>query len=283
MIEDSDDPWRGAAGRHAGQRHGRWATPGGEGLLRLGPCEVAVLVEPDAVDAALAVAAHLAAALGATLLGVGAGGDGSAEAGWFRAAAARHPAVAGTWRGLGAGEPGDREGAGLAAALARHAVCADLLVTGGGATLRPEAVAAASGTPTLVVPPLLADSAVGGAALIAWDGGLPAARALRAALPLLRDARHVTVLEVAAGRAASRPGADAAVGLLERHGVQAFACTVDAAGDDVADAILRQAAGSGADLLVAGLSRHAGVLGRVLGGVGHELLARLPVATLVAA
>jgi hypothetical protein len=53
-------------------------------------------------------------------------------------------------------------------------------------------VAIAAGCPVLIVPPTSEKAVVGHTVVIAWDGSREAARTLRDALPLMRDARRAS-------------------------------------------------------------------------------------------
>ena len=56
-----------------------------------------------------------------------------------------------------------------------------------------------TGKPILAVPQAAKGFAANGRAIVAWDGSAQADAALRAALPLLKLATHVTVLEIGDG------------------------------------------------------------------------------------
>ena len=78
-------------------------------------------------------------------------------------------------------------------------------------------------------------------ALVAWDGGATAARAVREALPLLGMAKTVTVVVVDDGKSkslAGEPGADVAA-YLARHGLDVTVRVIANTPKGVADAITR--------------------------------------------
>lgn len=180
-------------------------------------------------------------------------------------------------------------------ALALHARYADLLVLSQSdehdvlrgllRPLPPELLFRAA-CPILVVPasrgarPTIAHRH----ALVAWDGGLQAARAMTDALPLLRLSTQVTVLMLNAGQHLSPGNIDAgaaAVQYLARHGVQAGflrAGTVS----DVGTALLSQAAEQHCDLLVMGAYRHRRVEEMLLGGATRTVLRAMTLPVLLA-
>lgn len=110
--------------------------------------------------------------------------------------------------------------------------------------------------------------------VVAWDHRPEAARAARAALPLLKGAAEVRLVLVDPSadefRHGEEPGADAAT-WLARHGVKV---TVDRlpTGPGVAATIARHATDCGAELLVMGAYGHSRLRERILGGVTCSML-----------
>ena len=128
------------------------------------------------------------------------------------------------------------------------------------------------GRPLLLVPPGMPTPRLD-RMLVAWKDTREARRAVVDALPLLRLAREVQVVEVAAQQelALARERVGDVVAWLGRHGVQATA-SASVGGDDhgaVLSAITTQ---WGADLIVAGAYGHNRLREWVLGGVTRELL-----------
>jgi nucleotide-binding universal stress UspA family protein len=117
-------------------------------------------------------------------------------------------------------------------------------------------------------------STAGRSAAVAWDGGFQAARAVRAALPLLKDASAVAIVQDREGLDVS-PGApadpDRLRNYLRRHGV-AVETVLEAHGRKVGPAILEAADKFGAALLVAGAYRHARLQEAIVGGVTRTFL-----------
>lgn len=146
----------------------------------------------------------------------------------------------------------------------------------------PEAVLFGSGRPVLLLPDAARRKAPAfGLVAVGWDGGAPAARAVADALPILARAARVRVVTVAGEASHDTPRgpfapASALLRHLARHGVQATAEEVDAAGRPAGDALHDDAARHGADLLVMGAYGHSRLRELVLGGATRTLLGRLP-------
>lgn len=101
-----------------------------------------------------------------------------------------------------------------------------------------------------------------GRCLIAWDGSPHAARALRAALPLLPRFKTVDVVMVNPER--REDCFDIGV-YLAAHGIAATVISEPSGGEAVADVILYQAAA--VDLLVLGAYGHSPIMEHIFGGV----------------
>lgn len=162
-------------------------------------------------------------------------------------------------------------------ALSDRARLADLIVLG-----QPEAdapdrqgvpvaagVAIHAGIPVLAMP---ADGhlATGGQAMIAWDGSAEAARALRGALPLLKQAGGVVVVQVdpAEGEADGKE----VLAYLAHHGIAARHEAVAKSGRTVAATLRDAAAAHRADYLVCGAYGHSRLFEFILGGVTRDLM-----------
>lgn len=128
-----------------------------------------------------------------------------------------------------------------------------------------------SGRPLIVVPYIPVRQEIK-TVLVAWDGGIQAARAVSDALPLLMLARHVHIVTV--GREEQRPhhsGRDLARHLA-RHGVGGEVKLLPGEGINVANMLLSHAADSSADLIVMGGYGHSRLREFVLGGTTREIL-----------
>lgn len=124
--------------------------------------------------------------------------------------------------------------------------------------------------PVVAVPDTVRRFDTAGRALVAWDGSLPAMAALCAALPLLRLAKAVRVIEIdLAGDAAP---AEEAAEYLSRHGVHAEILRVPCQGEHADAVILRQAAEYGAAYCLMGAYGHARTVEALFGGVTRRML-----------
>jgi len=129
-----------------------------------------------------------------------------------------------------------------------------------------------AGRPVLVIPTtancLDLDSVV-----LGWKETPEARRAARDALPMLREAGRVTIVEIAAEAelAAAKARLEDVAAWLKRHGIVAECAAVAAVGDNAGqfDAIARE---QEADLIVAGAYGHSRLRELVLGGVTRDLL-----------
>ena len=130
-----------------------------------------------------------------------------------------------------------------------------------------------SGRPVLLVPQaggaLQADCVV-----VAWKDTREARRAVADAMPLLRAAAEVLVMEVCHPDAAldAQVSATAVAQHLKRHGVNAHGKARAALAVDAAFELATAAQGLGADLIVAGGYGHTRVGEWVFGGVTQDLL-----------
>lgn len=111
---------------------------------------------------------------------------------------------------------------------------------------------------------------VGGVAMVAWDGGKEASRAVRTALPLLQKASSVIV--------AGAPGASSRnfdlsrlTDFLAARGVKATSQVIEGNGD-AGGLLLKAAKAAGADFLVAGAFGHARLQEYIFGGTTRSLL-----------
>jgi nucleotide-binding universal stress UspA family protein len=109
--------------------------------------------------------------------------------------------------------------------------------------------------------------------LVAWKDTRETRRAVCDALPLLKIAARVTIVEIAV--AADMPAAqlhlEDVTSWLKRHDVETQCIASPSIGDDVS--LLNATAGEqGADLIVAGAYGHSRLREFILGGVTHDLL-----------
>lgn len=164
--------------------------------------------------------------------------------------------------------------------LAGAARAADLIIIGQKATGMPFRtpdpgdVVLTAGRPVLIVPPVRARSPVGEPALVAWKDTRESRRAVAAALPLLRMASQVDVIEVAAttDMAAAEARVRDVCEFLGRHQIEAAAVPLDANGEPTTVRILAEAKKRKAGLVVAGGYGHGRIREWMLGGVTRSLL-----------
>jgi nucleotide-binding universal stress UspA family protein len=142
--------------------------------------------------------------------------------------------------------------------ISRHVSLGDLVLKAG----RP-VLAAASGAETLPLDHVL----------VGWKETPEARRAVRDALPLLKLAKRVTILEIVgtAELPEARPRVADVAAWLAHHGVIANPRTLCATGG-TAEALSAFTRDNGVDLVVAGAYGHSRLLELVLGGVTRDLL-----------
>ncbi len=177
-------------------------------------------------------------------------------------------------------------------AVIRHGRCSDLVVVGqtdvdapteGAALDLPQQVLLHAGPPVLVVPYAGSFPGLGRRVLVAWKDTREAARALRDALPILRGAERVLLVEVGAVQPMpdARNTLDAAGAWLRAHGV-AFDAHREIEIGDVGEQLLSRASDFGATLIVSGGYGHSRLREWVMGGVTRHLLEHMTVPTLLA-
>jgi nucleotide-binding universal stress UspA family protein len=136
-----------------------------------------------------------------------------------------------------------------------------------------------TGRPVLFVPTAGRFETLGRHIAVAWNSSRPAARSLNDALPLLERAERTTVLMVNPSSfigAHHAPPGEQLIEHLQRHGAFAEPAQFDhVPSDTIADKLQREARLLGADLLVAGAFGHPRLWEKLLGGVTHDLLARM--------
>jgi nucleotide-binding universal stress UspA family protein len=133
------------------------------------------------------------------------------------------------------------------------------------------------GRPVLAVPPEI-NVLKAERILIGWKDTREARRALQDSLPLLHEARSVSIAAVCDNdmEAVSRRHIDDVMQYLARHRILASAITT-AAKRSVADELVRIAQAENADLIVTGAYGHTRLGEWVLGGVTRDLLTSSPI------
>jgi nucleotide-binding universal stress UspA family protein len=167
--------------------------------------------------------------------------------------------------------------------VSAQARCADIVVSGGQSPAFSDAFALASpkdlvmqaGRPLLVVPDRT-DWLDMRSVLVAWKDTPEARQAVVAALPMLRKARDVTIVEIPErddDRSAVMAGVTDVAAWLGRHGVAAVARVPEPVRSETAAAQLDKIAGEhGAGLIVAGAYGHSRFRELILGGVTEYLV-----------
>jgi nucleotide-binding universal stress UspA family protein len=140
-----------------------------------------------------------------------------------------------------------------------------------------------SGGPVILVPEGHRTEGPPRRILVAWSPEKEAARAVRDALALLKQAETVRLVAVASGAPQGEPdpGADAARHLA-RHDVQVEMKQAVAGGRSIAETLKEEARYLGADLLVMGGYGHSRLAEWILGGVTRDMLADLKLPVLFA-
>lgn len=121
--------------------------------------------------------------------------------------------------------------------------------------------------------------------LIGWNSGLPASRAIRAAMPMLRDADDVTVAMfdpvMTALRDGENPGSDVAY-WLSHQGCNVAVQQYPSGGLEIADSLLQRAREVEADLVVMGAYDHSRMRQILFGGTTRSMIAQTDMPVLFA-
>lgn len=143
----------------------------------------------------------------------------------------------------------------------------------------PDRVTFDSGRPVMIFPAGYRGSVFNNKAVVAWDGGRAAARALADAMQILET--EVSVEIVSVGRsplAGSLPGINVRE-VLDRHDVAVSLTELPRDRKSIADTLVSHCESSGAGLLVMGAYEHSPLREGLIGGVTHDIALRasLPV------
>jgi nucleotide-binding universal stress UspA family protein len=146
----------------------------------------------------------------------------------------------------------------------------------------PERLALEGGRPVLVVPYAGRFAKVGRNVVIAWKASREAARAVFDALPLLKGAQNVHILEIREqGSKTPELAPDTSIAAaLARHGIKPSIRTSVASDISVGDEILSRLADLDADLLVMGAYGHSRMRELVFGGATRHIARHMTVPTL---
>jgi nucleotide-binding universal stress UspA family protein len=180
-----------------------------------------------------------------------------------------------------------------AESVVRHAHCSDLTILSQAdpaavdfraAKDLVEKVVLYSARPSLLIPYIHLSGTLGGRVLVAWDDSREATRAVTDALPLLRLAEQVDVIDWSRTGDGGNDSLQHRLGALQQwllwQGVVAD-CRHEVSDVPVAESMLSRASDFAADLLVMGAYGHTRWAERVLGGATSGLLARMTVPVLM--
>lgn len=128
-----------------------------------------------------------------------------------------------------------------------------------------------SGQPILVAPPT-APATLGENILVSWNCSTEQARATAAAMPLLQQAKTVTIMTVEGLTVAGPSGAEAQ-NWLAANGVNSREVTITGHGRKPGEVLLSEAAKLGADLIIKGAYTQSRLRQMIFGGATSHLLA----------
>jgi nucleotide-binding universal stress UspA family protein len=174
--------------------------------------------------------------------------------------------------------------------VTRHARTADLVIASQAVSDSkasrsvdiPDRLALESGRPVLIIPNGGSARPVPNRVVVGWTARREATRAMFDALPLLKRADKVTLLEVDPGPVQeTMQYRTAASATLARHGVFCEAEAVVSSHGNVGDALLEYCKRTRADLLVMGCYGHSRLREFVLGGASRRLLAGMALPVLM--
>jgi nucleotide-binding universal stress UspA family protein len=139
-----------------------------------------------------------------------------------------------------------------------------------------------SGRPVLLAPPV-PPKEIATNIMVHWNGSTEQARTTEAAMPLLRQANRVTVLNVVGGQGVAGPSAKQLCRYLERSGIQARLLSVELEGRGTGEAVLQAAAAAAScDLLVKGAYTQSRLRQMIFGGTTRYILAHAELPVLMA-
>jgi len=137
-----------------------------------------------------------------------------------------------------------------------------------------------SGKPILAVPDSSRGLNLSGHAMVAWDGSPQADRALQAAVPLLKLANQVTIVQVDDG-SVDVPAGEAAT-FLSRHDIHPLVVLENAAKGEARQVVLSEIVKRNVDYVVMGGFGQSRLSQALFGGVSRKLLSECPVPLLMA-
>lgn len=138
-----------------------------------------------------------------------------------------------------------------------------------------------SGRPILIAGPT-PSRRIGTNVLLHWNCSTEQARATAFAMPLLRKAERITVLDVEGGSVVPGPSAAQATRHLQRNGINAVQMTVGLEGRTTGETILAVAQSLGCDLLIKGAYTQSRLRQMIFGGATRHILAHAMLPVLMA-
>ena len=139
-------------------------------------------------------------------------------------------------------------------------------------------------TPVLVVPPDCSGIDIDRPALVAWNGSVEAANALRSTVPVLRRASSVYLVAVSETSGSAELGLTTteAAEYLSLHGVASEVVELPVDANGIAHSLLQAAVIRGAGCIVMGAYGHSRLRETIFGGVTREMLSRTEIPLLMA-
>ena len=127
----------------------------------------------------------------------------------------------------------------------------------------------------LIVPNNGAHPSVGTRIVVAWNARREAVRAVFDAMPLLRHADSVSMVQIDPAHGNGAEPLDAVSDALSRHGVRCDRQVIPSTHGDAGAALLGHCKATGADLLVMGCYGHSRLREFVFGGATRHVLANM--------
>lgn len=140
-------------------------------------------------------------------------------------------------------------------------------------------VAIGSGRAVVAVPESPVGFQAAGHAMVAWNGSDESVTALQSAVPLLKLAGTVTLVEIDDGSA--KTPVEEAASYLSRHDISAVVIRRRGKPLPTGDALLAEAKAEGADYIVLGAFGRGRIVEAVFGGVSREMLSESPIPVLM--
>lgn len=243
--------------------------------------DIMVYLDPtDGAQDRLRLAAAMAVAHGARLIGVDASSDAALVGAWANKARRIGPNFEAAVKAAGlAGRFIGASAAPTTGGETSH--CVDLIIAprpeGEARTLiRPEipdGVLVASGAPMLILPQDWKPGPVGENIVIAWNASREAIRAVHDAMPLLVKAKKVTIFTFSARESALHATSEMLSDHLLRHGVVAQISDWTDTGElSALEALFASLDTQDADLIVAGAFGHSRLFESLFGGVSLDMI-----------